>query len=82
MGEEEMEIIKEVVELWDKEHPNMQIEAQGYGKRKGEKIREGKMYSRLNKEAVIKLSEDFDFEPWGNRTCYVFGFNYNNANAL
>ena len=77
-----MEITEEVVELWDKEHPNMQIEAQGYGKQKGKKIREGKMFSRLNREAVIKLSEDFDFEPWGNRTCYVFGFNYNNANAL
>ena len=81
-GEEEMVTIEEVVEKWDKEHPNMPIEKQGYGKREGEKIRKGKMYSRLNEEAVIKLSEDFDFEPWGNRTCYVFGFNYNNANVL
>jgi len=74
--------IDEVVKLWDKEHQDMEIEKQGYGKREGEKIREGKMFNRLNREAVIKLSEDFDFEPWGNRTCYVFGFNYNNANVL
>jgi len=82
MGEEKMITIEEVVKLWDEEHPNMQIEAQGYGRQKGKKVREGMMFNRLNKEAVIKLSEDFDFEPWGNRTCYVFGFNYNNENVL
>jgi len=77
-GEDNMVTIDDVLKLWEEKYsePDRQIEAQGYGKQEGEPIREGKPYGRLNQEMVIKLSEEFDFEPWNNRTCYVFGFNY------
>jgi len=77
-----MVTIENVFKMWDKKHPNMQIDVQGYGKRKNEKIREGNMHGRRNRELVIKLSEKFAFDYWDNRTCYVFDFKYDKLDEL
>jgi len=72
-----MTTIEEVVKMWDKEHSNMQTEFQkgkNLVKDTYEKIKSGNMYERPDKQAVIRLSNDHSFEPWKERTCYVFNF--------
>jgi len=75
-GDEKMAKLEEVVKMWDKKYPDTPIEKRIYGRLITEKITEGSMYGRRDNEAVIRLSDDFAFEPWHNRTCYVFSFKY------
>ncbi|MCL2281841.1 MAG: DUF2971 domain-containing protein [Fibromonadales bacterium] len=75
-----MTTIEDVVKMWDennKSNPCLQTQPQkGRCETRDNKIKKGGSYARTNKWAVIKLSEDnsFRFEPWGDRTCYVFNF--------
>ena len=80
-GEEKMTTIKEVVEMWDKTHPNDQTETlKGKNVQLGGKIKAGHFREKHGGEAVIKLSSDYPYEPWDKRTCYVFTSNYDENN--
>jgi len=70
-----MTTIEEVVKMWDEKNPKMQTEVSTEEKHKGKKIKSGRFYGRFGEEAAIKLSDKYLCEPWGERTCYVFGFN-------
>jgi hypothetical protein len=76
-----MATIEEVVKMWNKIHqskPNLQTQAPKTGKNASidGKIKLGRFDKRIGKEAVIKLSNNHPFEPWGERVCYVFIFNF------
>jgi len=73
-----MATIKEVVEMWDETHsnrPEMQIVLQD-----GEKTKRGGFYGRLRIDAVIKLSDNYPYEPWPERICYIFSFYFDEQN--
>jgi len=65
----------EIVKMWDEKHPNRQIEFQT---RHGNlKIASGTYYDEINKWAVIRLADNFPFEPYYSQLCYVFDFTHN-----
>ena len=71
-----MASIEEVVEMWDKIHPNRATETQKgihVLKDTNGKIKRVLVNKRTCKEAVIKLLKfyPFSYEPWNERTCYV-----------
>jgi hypothetical protein len=66
-----MATIEEVVEMWDKDHPNDQTETL---RQPDGKIDSGSRYYRIDKWAVIKLADGYPFTPYDGRICYVFDF--------
>jgi len=74
-GEEKMATSAEVVKMWDEKHPNRQTEIQThYGNRK---IASGPLFGEINEWAVIRLADNYLFEPYYEQLCYVFDFPHN-----
>jgi len=70
-----MATIDEVVEKWDKDHPNNPTETiKGKDVKTGGKIDFWSMYGRPAEWAFIKLADGYPSEKWGDRICYAFDF--------
>ena len=68
-----MTTIEEVVEMWDKNHKNNPTETlKGKNVQPDGKIIFGSIFDRLNKWAIIKLSNVYT--QWNKQICYVFDF--------
>jgi len=72
-----MATIEEVVDIWDKTHPNEQTEIlKGKNVQPNGKIWAGSMYTIPDKWAVVKLSKNYPHKPWNKHICYVFFFTF------
>jgi hypothetical protein len=85
-GEEKMATIEDVVLMWNgnaeySKIGNVETLSENVvlphnDARLDKKIMRGHAGSHYNKQAVIRLSKEYPFEPWSKRICYAFFFSF------